>query len=211
MQFSTLKNRLKGFTVFSMMEIKKIDSCFHKQRLSEWQNKGYIKKVRRGYYIFSDLQISEQVLFVIANTIYQPSYISLEMALSLYGLIPESVYGVTSITSLKTINFKTSLGDFIYRSVKPDLMFGYELREISGDGNSGGQKYGLAEMEKAVLDFLYLNPHIKNLADFEGLRFNVLQFKETANMAKFQKYLEAFNSKALSLRVSEFIKFIEYA
>ena len=102
MQYIDLKSQLKDFPVFSIIDIEKADLTFHKQRLSEWQRKNYIKKIRQGFYVFSDLEINEQILFIIANRIYEPSYISLEMALSIHGLIPEAVYGVTSVTSQKT-------------------------------------------------------------------------------------------------------------
>lgn len=205
MQFIELKEKLKGFVVFSLGDIRKIETDFDLRRLNEWADKKYIKSVRRGFYIFSDLQINEQSLFLIANIIYQPSYVSLEMALSLYGLIPESVYGITSVTSQKTNNFKTDFGNFIYKHIKPELMFGYELREY------GNHRYLVAEIEKAVLDYLYLNPKIKDEKDFEGLRFNVSEFKAKADMAKFQKYLDAFGSKALSARAGKFINYINYA
>jgi len=88
MKFLELKNELKDFPIFSLNEIKNIDPNFYRRRLNEWQDKGYIKKVIRGYYIFSDLQLSEEILFKIANRIYSPSYVSLESALSYYHLIP---------------------------------------------------------------------------------------------------------------------------
>ncbi|GAI56933.1 unnamed protein product, partial [marine sediment metagenome] len=96
MKYLELKSELRDFTIFSLNEIRNIEPGFHRRRLNEWQDKGYIKKVVRGYYIFSDLKLSEEILFKIANRIYLPSYISLESALSYYHLIPESVYGITS-------------------------------------------------------------------------------------------------------------------
>lgn len=204
MQFFDLKAQLKDFRVFSIEDIEKIDPSFHKQRLSEWQKKGYIKKLRQGFYMFSDLSVDEHVLFLIAHRIYQPSYISLEMAFSLYHLIPESVYTVTSVTSRKTNNFRTETGSFSYRHIKPELMFGYELREYDD------HRYAVAEIEKAVLDYLYLNPHIRDVADFDGLRLNISEFKAQANMETFSKYLEAFKSKALSDRARTFITYMNY-
>ena len=82
MKFLELKNELNDFPIFSLNEIRIIDPNFHRRRLNEWQDKGYIKKVIRGYYIFSGLQLSEEILFKIANRIYLPSYVSLESALS---------------------------------------------------------------------------------------------------------------------------------
>ncbi len=202
MQFFDLKAQIKDLLVFSIKDIEKVDLSFHKQRLSEWQEKGYLKKIRQGFYIFSDTSINEQILFLIANKIYSPSYISLEMAFSLYGLIPEGVYVITSVTSQKTNNFKTDIGEFIYKHIKPELMFGYELKKYND------HYYMAAEIEKAVLDYLYLNSHMKDEKDFAGLRFNVSEFKTKADMNKFNKYLEAFDSKALSVRAGKFITYI---
>jgi len=66
MKYLDFKEALKDFTVFSFDEIKKIDSRFHRRRLNDWQEKGYIKKIIKGYYIFSDLKINEHILFEIA-------------------------------------------------------------------------------------------------------------------------------------------------
>ncbi|MFA5747356.1 MAG: hypothetical protein WC926_04800 [Candidatus Paceibacterota bacterium] len=205
MQYLELKTQLKDFIAFSIKDIEKVDLSFHKQRLSEWQRKGYVKKIRQGFYIFSDLEINEQTLFTIANRIHGPSYISLEMALSLYGLIPEAVYGITSVTSQKTKTLKTPVGDFIYRHIRPKLLFGYELRE------NNGHYCQIAEIEKAVLDYLYFNPKIKDEESFKGIRFNSAEFKEKVNMGKFNNYLLAFSNKALAKRAKKLLTYIEYA
>lgn len=202
MQYLELKTQLKDFLVFSIKDIEKVDLSFHKQRLSEWQKKDYVKKIRQGFYIFSDLQINEKILFIIANRIYEPSYISFEMALSIYGIIPEAVYGVTSATSQNTKNIKTPVGDFIYRHIQSALMFGYELREHNG------HHYQIAELEKAILDYLYSNPKMNDNESFEGVRFNVAELKEKINIEKFNKYLEAFHSKALIRRAKKFLTYM---
>ena len=205
MQFIDLREELKDFAVFNLNDIRKIEADFDLRRLNEWSGKGYIKNIRRGFYHFSDLRISEPELFLIANKIYSPSYVSLEIALSAYNLIPEAVYGVTSVTSQKTNSFATGIGNFIYKHIKPELMFGYELRE------HGNHRYAIARIEKAVLDFLYLNPRFGNDSDFDGLRFNAAEFKAGADMAKFDKYLGAFGNNVLSRRAGKFIKFINNA
>lgn len=61
MNYIKLKNSLKDYTIFSLNDIKMIDSSFYLRRLNEWQDKGYIKKIIRGYYVFSDLEINEYV------------------------------------------------------------------------------------------------------------------------------------------------------
>ena len=203
MQFRELRNKLEDFRVFTLSDIRKIEPDFHRARLSEWQDKGYIKKLRRGYYIFADETLSEKVLFLIANQLYEPSYVSLEMAFSRYNLIPEAVYSVTSVTSKKTMQFETPITTFVYRSVKPELMFGYRLEGV------GKQKYKLAEVEKAVLDYLYLNSSINNESAFAGLRFNSEAFLRTVNLETFTQYARAFGNKSLEKRADDFITFLK--
>jgi predicted transcriptional regulator of viral defense system len=205
MQYFELKIKLKDFIVFSVHDIEKVDFEFHSQRLSEWQTKGYVKKITKEHYIFSDLEINESVLFIIANRIYAPSYISLEMAFSYYNLIPEAVYGITSATSQKTNNFKTDFGAFSFRRIKPNLMFGYKLIEYKN------QSFRIAEIEKAVLDYFYLNAKLKTESDFAEMRFNGEEFKILANGEKLNEYLKAFENKALEKRVKKFLKYINYA
>lgn len=204
MQYIELKEKLNEYVVFTLQDIKKIDALFYRSRLNDWQDKGYIRKIRRGYYMFTDQKINESVLFSIANKIYSPSYISFEMALSNYGLIPESVYGITSATSNKTYRFKTEIGEFSYSHLKPELMFGYQLIAL------GGASYKIAEIEKAILDYFYINSHLKTEADFFELRFNEEEFKAKADHAKFMKYLAAFNNKSLEKRIKKFFKHINY-
>ena len=204
MKFIELKKELGNFLVFNLNDIRKIEAEFDLRRLNEWKDKGYIKMIRRGYYIFSDLELNESVLFLIANKIYSPSYISLEMAFSYYNLIPESVYGITSVTSQKTNSFKTNLGEFIYSHIKPELMFGYNLVKC------GIHSFKIAEIEKALLDYFYLNPQIKTKDDFAGMRFNKEAFKNNSDREKLLSYLKIFNNKSLKKRLEKFLKHIDY-
>lgn len=116
---------------------------------------------------------------------------SLERALSRYGLIPEIVYNCTSVTSKKTTTIKNSFGVFIFRSLKKELFFGYDKI------NDNGQVYFLAEPEKALLDYLYLNSaKINNKDDVEELRLNDASLKELDGQ-KIKEYLKIFNSRKL--------------
>jgi len=202
MQYLEIRENLKDFIAFSIGDILKVDPAFHNQRLSEWQKKGYIKKVIKGYYIFSDLEVNELTLFVIANRIFDPSYVSLEMALSYHNLIPESVFAVTSVTSRKTFSFNSPLARFTYRKIKPELMFGYKLV------NYKNQNFKIAEIEKAILDYFYFNPHLEKEGDFEELRINEETFRGEVDIGKLKNYLAGFKSVALEKRVNRFIKYI---
>ena len=203
MQYFELKQQLKDFTIFSLADVRKVEPSFYRSRLNEWQDKGYIKKLRRGYYIFSDLVLNEETLFLIANKLYRPSYVSLEMALSYHGLIPEGVYSITSIGSKKTISFKTPIAEFSYRKIKSSLLFGYKLEKKNGQG------YKIADMEKAVLDYLYINPNIINEADFYEWRFNGDEFLGKADIKKLRKYAEAFKNKRFLARLEKLLTLIK--
>ena len=76
---------------------------------------GLFLKLRNNYYILKD---SHPPLYAIANKLYQPSYISLESALSHYGIIPETVYAVTSVTTKSTREFTTPKSVFSYQRIK---------------------------------------------------------------------------------------------
>lgn len=205
MKFLELKNELKDFTIFSLNELRIIDPNFHRRRLNEWQDKGYIKKVIRGYYIFSDLQLAEEILFKIANRIYLPSYVSLESALSYYHLIPESVYGITSISTRRTYHFKTSIAEFIFRTVKPQLFFGYYLKDYKN------QYFKMASIEKSLLDYFYLHPDIETKQDFDSLRINKEMFFEQMDEKKLMNFLGRFNQKKITRRINTFWSYMKNA
>jgi len=204
MQYLEFREQLKDFIIFSLDDIKKIEPSFHRQRLNEWQKKGYIKKVIKKYYVFSDFEIDERSLFIIANKIFDPSYVSMESALSYYNLIPEGVYSVISITSRKTYVFKSSLAQFNYRKIRPELMFGYGLVQYRNHA------FKMAEIEKALLDYFYFNPKIKTNGRFAELRINKETVKQI-DLDKLKRYLILFNNKAMEKRVNKFIKFMQYA
>jgi predicted transcriptional regulator of viral defense system len=191
LKYVQLRDHFKDHTIFSLTDIRLLEPDFHRRRLNEWQDKGYIKKVIKEFYIFADKPIEERSLFEIANKIYKPSYISFETSLSYYQLIPESVYRITSASSRRTYTFHTEIGIFSYRTVKPQLFFGYEI--IS----TGEKNFKMAEPEKAILDFLYLNPQWRTPADFESLRLSTEGFSQTVNLEKLGAYARRFSNKAL--------------
>lgn len=160
-------------------------------QLSLWVKKGYLIRLKKGIYAFSrgkeKLQGEE-----IASLLYQPSYLSLESALAWHGFIPEIVYAYTSVTAKTNRTFQNDFGHFIYRHLKSELFWGYiEMKTEHG-------RYLLAEPEKALLDYFYLNlDRINNETDFENIRLNEEQMKETLDPEKFIKYLGAFGVKKM--------------
>lgn len=125
----------------------------------------------------------------------------METALSYYNIIPEGVYTVTSITTLKTNSFNTSIGQFEYKHVKPKLYFGYKLLLFEN------KKVRMATLEKTVLDYIYLHTDLNHFDSYAALRWN----KEVLTQLDFQlldSYLLLYNSKALNIRITIFKNYI---
>jgi predicted transcriptional regulator of viral defense system len=203
MRFREFESKIRELPVFNLNDVRKLDPIFHRQQLNYWQNQGYIKPLAGGYYVLADRAMDEMYLFMVANKIYEPSYVSLESALAYYEVIPETVLGVTSVSSRKTKQYESTWGVFSYRSVKPQYMIGYQVID-----NSPVKKFKIACLEKALLDYLYLHSDIGSIADFEGLRWNRTQLHSLLDYSKFTKYVNIFDKRALENRVNQFLEYL---
>ncbi|HMI66617.1 MAG TPA: hypothetical protein VK517_11295 [Cyclobacteriaceae bacterium] len=204
MRFFDFKDHFAAFKVFSVQDILKWDPDFDTRRLVEWQKKNYVKRIINRWYLFADTPLDENILYLAANRIYSPSYVSFESALAYYRLIPEGVYTVTSATSLKTHQFSTSIGTFSYRHLKPELMFGYRLI------NSNGQYCKMAEPEKLLLDYLYLNTTLQSDDDFDSLRLHQGELQALIRQDRLKEYLGLFQNKALEKRITTFLNVLQH-
>lgn len=85
------------------------------QKIGELERTNKIIRLKRGMYVL-DPSISERLLCkeLIANHLYGPSYVSMHSALRYYGLIPEAVYTMQSMTTKRARRFENSLGLFEY-------------------------------------------------------------------------------------------------
>lgn len=143
------KLKLNGLLVFNPREFKDFfsvpantASAFLKRNVKS----GLFLKLRNGFYMLKD---SNPSLYLIANRLYQPSYISLEKALSYYGIIPETVYTITSVTTKSTREFTTPRATFSYQRIKKSVFTGYSPKKIEG------VTVFMADKEKALADYLY--------------------------------------------------------
>lgn len=119
-------------------------------------------RVKKGLYVRNYGNTQEiPTKELLANLIYGPSYISLQYALSTYGMIPEVALQVSSITFKKTKRYRTPLGDFMYRSVPHP----YYLRGIRLQTTEQGFSYLIATPEKALMDTLYFTNALRSLRD----------------------------------------------
>lgn len=202
MNYTQFRSAFAGYPVISISDIRNVEPRFDRRRLSEWQEKGYLKKVVKGQYIFVDARLDEQRLFEIAVRIYRPSYISLETALSHHGLIPESVYAVTAVSTRRTYRCDTPIGRFSFRTLRPRLFFGYTI----GPGLAR-----MATLEKTVLDFLYLNPSMSGPDDFSSWRFNREIFLDRYDRELFSRFVDRYGVRALAARARRFLEWVNHA
>ena len=111
--------------------------------------KGVIIRVKKGLYVFGDRYrkhlYSKELL---ANLVYGPSYVSLDYALAHYGLIPERVEALTSVTPNRPRRFSTPVGLFIYRQIPARA---YEAGMVRVEGEHD-QAFLIASPEKALAD-----------------------------------------------------------
>jgi predicted transcriptional regulator of viral defense system len=157
---------LKIYAIFIMIEIlrKKISGeefdyqtlmdCLAgysspRDKVTQLLKKGIIIRVKKGLYVFGEAYrrrpYSRELL---ANLIYGPSYISLEYALQFYGLIPERVEAVTSVTTGRSRRFSISVGLFTYRCISLEA-FGTGMDRIE---LNNGPAFLIATAEKALAD-----------------------------------------------------------
>ena len=174
-------------------------------QLRRWRKRGLLVRIKRGVYILNknDRRINPSLKFL-ANQIYSPSYVSMEYALNFYGLIPESVHTVTSVSTRKTARFKNASGDFVYQHIQPSAYRGYKsLKDEAGLG------FLIAEPEKAVVDFLYLNKSGIKAEDKsvfrESFRF---QNTESLRRKKIMESAALFGNNALTGICRRFCDFI---
>ena len=88
---------------------------YPRNKIQRLVNSQKLMRLKKGLYLKGTQQDQPVQKALLANLIYGPSYISLEYALSYWGLIPEYVEEVTSITNKRNKVFRTPLGVFSYR------------------------------------------------------------------------------------------------
>lgn len=205
MNFLTFKETLAPLVCFSIHQVCNYFPEFEKTNLTRWKKSGLVVRLRQGWYSFPEYKKDVNFIRLAANKIYKPSYISLQYALAFYGMIPESVVQMTCVSSLKTASFENDWGQFSYQNLKPSLMFGYEQKKIENT-LSNGQTFSIALPEKALLDFLYLNPYYKTCENFEALRLDDDFMREELNRDILNQFLKKIDSKALEGRVKKLLE-----
>ena len=138
--------------------------------------------------------------YLLASSIYGPSYISFEYALSYYGLIPERVTTITCATfeKNKKKEYITDFGTFTYRDI-PSSAYPEEI--ILKEENN--YSYQIATPEKALCDKLYSLSPLFNYTNLENMLFNDLRIDEEAfnklDILKINKLSKLYHSTNVEL------------
>lgn len=141
--------RRRGLRLFSPLELQRvlgISAIAARFLVHRYAKRGVFLKLRNGLYCLADQLPSE---LVIANRLYEPSYLSFEFALSYHHLIPEAAYVITSATTRPTRVLTAMSRTFEYHRLKKSAFTGYEPIKV------GTETILMAAPEKALVDTLY--------------------------------------------------------
>ncbi|MBN1267137.1 MAG: type IV toxin-antitoxin system AbiEi family antitoxin domain-containing protein [Anaerolineales bacterium] len=184
MEFNLLLKLVGDDPVFesSLLLAGNVDPGAVRLQLSRWVKSGRIYQLRRGLYcIAPPYQKVQPHPFLVANRLQRASYVSLQSALAYYDLIPETVYITTSVSTGRPEQLETPSGTFLFRHIKTDLLFGYQMVDL------GGQNALVASPEKALLDLIYLHPGADSAAYLEELRLQNTGRLDTGLLKEFSE------------------------
>lgn len=180
-----------------------------RDKISGWLKSGDLTRVKKGIYVFGKhVAHGAYSHAILANMIYGPSAVSLTYALSFYGLIPERVSTITSITSKRNKQFATPVGHFNYYFL-PTTKYhpGIELHTASKD-----HSFFIASQEKALCDQIYIidkKLKLNNITETEDYLLHDLRLDKSGlkklDTAKFAKLAEIYQNSSLTF-VSQFLK-----
>ena len=202
MKFSSLLKLVGDDPIFasSLLLSGDVNPQLIRIQLSRWVKAGKIYRIRRCLYaIAPPFQKQLPHPFRVANDLQKASYISLQSALSFYGLIPEVLNITTSVSTNRPERLETALGTFEFRHIKRELLFGYRMIEL------GGQSAFVADPEKALLDLVYFQLGGDLWAYLKELR---LQNLEKLNQEYLTKLSKKFNTKKMQNAANLLLQFI---
>jgi len=149
-------------------------------------NENVLTKLTRGKFLVPKSNTSD---FEVANYLYNPSYISLETALSYYGILSQFTYTITSVTTKKSKNIQIAGKQYQYSQIKQVYFNGYVKRD----------EFLIATKEKALFDTLYFSS--KGLINIDFAELDVSQInlkllksmiyetKDTRLISKFKRFI----------------------
>lgn len=161
--------------------------------------RGDLIRLKNGFFVIAEKIKKSAVPYPqIGNLLYGPSYISLEWALSYYGMIPEGVYVVTSVAATKSKSYHTPLGTFDYHYLSHDrYAIGIDQKE------SFAGRFLIATPEKALADLIHFKS--RNLETVEDMLIDLIEARridendlKKLNKAHLLKIANNYHSRAVT-------------
>lgn len=138
---------------------------------------GMLLPIKKGLYAVSpEITGIPLSLPLVANLLYGPSYVSMDYALHHYGIIPEWVVEITSMTTRRGKTYDLTVGRFSYTHSQPEF-YSIGIDRVENPDQTG---FLMASPEKALCDKLVFtrNLNIKSRDALEELLFDDLRIDE---------------------------------
>lgn len=178
------EKKIKYFSLQDFQEITGLKYNAARGLLKRYKKKNLLINPKQGFYFFKDYAPEN---YFLANKLYEPSYISMETVLSSNGIIPETIYPIISITPKPTREFTVEDKKFIYHKIKQQAFQGYYKKD----------NYLIADLEKAVADYLYFVAlGQKGIND----RINL----KNVDKNKLQKYAQLYKNNKLTKLINKY-------
>jgi predicted transcriptional regulator of viral defense system len=110
--------------------------------------RGLLSRVAEGLYLNKLVRDSAPENFI--KLLRPNSYVSLESALSHWGLSTQSPVALTCVTAGKPKEYRAPEFTIAFRTISKRLLWGFIEKQTRYS------KYAIAEPEKALLDWIYL-------------------------------------------------------
>ncbi|MBM3282836.1 hypothetical protein FJY90_01155 [Candidatus Gottesmanbacteria bacterium] len=181
------KMQKMGISLFTLADFARLFGLNNQttvyKKAQRLEKAGIVKRLTKGKYIFLFKKPNE---YLTANFLYRPSYISLESALSFYGITTGFPYKIFSMTTKKPRTIIIEEQEYQYSQISRNLFWGFEKKE----------EFLIADKEKALIDFLYLS--------FKGLRHPNLDEVDLSIIDK--KRLREYLGKIANQHFLNFVK-----
>jgi predicted transcriptional regulator of viral defense system len=194
--------------VFDYQVLQQVLSDYRKprDRITRLLARGTIVRIKKGLYCFGEAFRNEPLCReYLANLIYGPSYISLDYALSLHGLIPERVETITSVTTRRSRHFDTPLGTFSYRMLNGRRYAVGVLLE-----RAGKTPFLVASPEKALMDKVWTDKHFSRLrsSEYSAYLYDVLRI-DWQSLSQFDcSRLQVIATAYDSAKINKLVRFL---
>lgn len=155
-----------------------------KNKLGKLKKAGWVIPIKKGVYAISNIEshnFANVSPFIIAKVFVPDSYVSFEFALNHHGLFDQLSSKLTAVTSLKSRKYTFQNLEYKFVKTKPSLVFGF--KEINMDGKT----VKIAEIEKALIDFLHFR---KDSYTVDLMLEKLREVKGSIDVKKLLRYLK---------------------